>query len=140
MKKTLSVRGDGICMVKTKDRGRGIVAERNFKKGDIIEVAPVVVIRESEKKYIKKTELFNYYFDCGTDSKKAAICLGLGSIYNHSWTPNAMYRYREKDEVLVFTAIKSIKKGEEICTSYNGDARDKSAYKFRKNGRMVDAE
>ncbi|MEK7631014.1 MAG: SET domain-containing protein [Patescibacteria group bacterium] len=140
MKKNLLVQGIGIRIQKTKDRGRGIIAERNFKKGDVIEVAPVIVMSAAEKEYIKKTELFNHYFDWGTDSKKAAICLGLGSIYNHSWTPNAKYVYREKDEVLIFTAIKPIKKGEEICTSYNGDAADKSPYRFRKNGKMVDAQ
>ncbi|MEK7649434.1 MAG: SET domain-containing protein-lysine N-methyltransferase [Patescibacteria group bacterium] len=140
MKKNFSIRGEGIRVQKTKDRGRGIIAERNFKKGDVIMINPVVVIPESEKELIKKTELFNYYFDWGARSKKAAICLGLGSICNHSWTPNAKYVYREKDEMLVFVAIKPIKRGEEICISYNGDAADKSPYYFRKNGRMVNAK
>ncbi len=140
MNKNIFIKGVNISVQKIKDRGRGVVANRNFKKGDIIETAPVVVISASEKRYIKKTELFNYYFDWGPKSKMAAICLGYGSIYNHSWTPNAEYIYREKDEVLVFRAIKPIKNGDEICTSYNGDAADKSPYKFRKNGRMLDAE
>jgi len=137
MKKGLSVDGIGIRVQKTPGKGRGVIALRNFKKGDIIERAPVIVLSEKDKKLIEKTELFNHYFDWGRGSKKAAISLGWGSIYNHSWQPNAEYIHEEKNETLVFRAIRPIKKGEEICTTYNGDVKDISPYFFRRKGKLV---
>jgi uncharacterized protein len=134
---TLKIQIKGICVKKTHDKGRGVFALKNFKKGETIEQAPVIVLSAKEKKIIMNTELFNHYFNWGKSSRCAVISMGYGSIYNHSWKPNAKYVTKEKDSLLIFKAIKDIKKGEEICTSYNGDAKDKTPYFFRKNGKLV---
>ena len=53
--------------------------------------------------------------------------LGFGSLYNHSYEPNAKYVRRVSKRVVEFVAIKDIKKGQEITVNYNfGDPDDKS--------------
>lgn len=71
---------------------------------------------------------YYFYFGRGQKSKSAlAIALGYGSIYNHSYEPNATYVKKPPEKVIDFIAIRNIKKGEEITVNYNfGNPDDKS--------------
>ena len=71
--------------------GKGIFATRDIKTGELIEVSPVLVSCKDEWKYLKKTILFNYCFTWGEDYEQIAIALGYGSLFNHSYTPNATF-------------------------------------------------
>jgi SET domain-containing protein len=46
-------------------RGRGIFATKNIKKGTVIEISPVIVLTEKERKTIEETLLFHYVFEWG---------------------------------------------------------------------------
>src|SRR5438552_285271 len=100
-------------------KGRGVVAQRTFYAGEIIERPPVIVIPADEAPLIRDTRLAHYYFEWGDDCKQAAIALGYGSLYNHSYAPNARYEFREEDDCLEFIALKEIQPGEEITINYN---------------------
>jgi SET domain-containing protein len=50
----------------------------------------------------------------------SAICLGNGSIYNHSIKPNSEYIKDFDNSIIRFIALKDIKVGEEILVNYNG--------------------
>lgn len=114
-----------IAKSKIKNAGRGVFAARGFKQGDIIERCPVLVFPRKDYLLVKRTELRNYYFMWGKST--SAICFGYGSIYNHSYEPNATYRKRIREKAIDFIAIKSIKRGEEIIVNYNyGKPKDKS--------------
>lgn len=107
--------------------GRGIFASNNIKAGEAIEICPVIEIPTSEVGSLKKTLLFNYYFTWGKGEEKRAICLGFGSLYNHSYDPNATYMKHLENETIHFNAIKDIQKDEEITVNYNhGNPNDKS--------------
>lgn len=110
--------------------GRGVFASKNIKKDDVIEVCPVIVLREEETPDLKKTQLNNYYFRWGKDMKNhhiAAICLGYGSLYNHSYSPNATYHKLIDKHCIEFVAIKDIAINEEITVNYNnGNPNDRS--------------
>jgi SET domain-containing protein len=71
--------------------------------------------------------LANYVFEWGRGT--VALALGFGSIYNHSYSPNARY-----DDVgrltKVYTALRDILPGEEITINYNGDENDLSPVGF----------
>src|SRR5690242_8740348 len=77
-----------IIIKNTEKYGRGIFATRNIKKGEYIEIAPVIVIPYAEWKPMRGSILSNYIFRWDEDK---AIALGYGSLYNHSYTPNARY-------------------------------------------------
>ena len=100
-------------------KGRGVVAGRMFRAGETIERPPVIVISADESPLIRDTRLAHYHFEWGPDCRQTAIALGYGSLYNHSYTPNARYEFRESEECLEFVALREISPGEEITINYN---------------------
>ncbi len=133
-----------LAKSKVPEAGRGVFAAIIIKKGEIIEHCPVIETPVKDYQYLRKTELRNYYFlwnkvkPRGNDlwgksskfkirNKRAAITLGYGSLYNHSYNPNATYKKKFKEKTIDFIAIRSIKKGEEITVNYNlGDPTNQS--------------
>jgi uncharacterized protein len=98
-------------------KGRGVFAGKGFKKGEIIEACPVIVLPGKDIPHIEKTELSWYYFLW--DDELAAIALGYGSLYNHSHTPNSEIDIDHQNHVIVFKALGDIRKGEEITHDYD---------------------
>ena len=105
--------------------GRGVFAVAEIVDGEVIETCPVVVLLANDYEHLKATELRNYYFMW--EEAQAAIFLGYGSLYNHSYEPNATYTKNIGEGTIIFTAIKGIGEGEEITVNYNfGNPDDKS--------------
>ena len=100
-------------------KGRGVVARRDFRAGDLIERAPVIAIPAEQVPLIKQTRLGSYYFEWGDDCTQGAIALGHSSLYNHSYEPNARYETREAEDVIEIFALRDIASGEEITINYN---------------------
>ncbi|MFX0098774.1 MAG: SET domain-containing protein [Candidatus Hodarchaeota archaeon] len=100
-------------------KGRGVFCSKPIKKGEVIEISPIILIPEADIPLIKKTMLYNYYFEC--DTGEIAIALGYASIYNHSFEPNAKYLKDEDKQTIKITAIQDIQKDEEITMNYNGN-------------------
>jgi uncharacterized protein len=116
-----------IIVKNTGKYGRGIFALRNIKKGELIEVAHVIVIPITEWKLIRKSILSNYVFRWGEDK---ALALGYGSLYNHSYTPNARYITNLENQSIDFYAREDMQAGEEITVNYHGDPMDQSSLWF----------
>lgn len=114
-----------IIVRRVRNRGRGVFALKDFKTGEIIESCPVLPLNTKERKYCEKT-LLNHYIYPWRSTRGAAVVLGYGSIYNHSFTPNADWKQNFKTGCMVYRAIKPIKKDEEILVNYNGEPDDKS--------------
>jgi hypothetical protein len=74
-----------------------------------------------------RSVLLDYGFEWGDD--KLAIALGYGSIYNHSYRPNA--KVITGRLALIFIAIRNINPGIEITHNYNGSPRSRSSVGFR---------
>ena len=110
---------------KIKNAGRGVFASVDIRKGEVIEVCPILIFRETDTDLVMKTRLGSYVY--AYDKSGSMFALGYGSLYNHSITPNATYElleYPEKteqDSELIITAIKSIGKNEEIYFDYGND-------------------
>jgi len=97
--------------------GRGVFARELIRKNEIIEECPVLVVPRKDYSILKKTILHDYYFMWGKVT--CGICLGFGSMYNHSYKPNATYKKDIRKHIIRFVAISDIKKGEEITVNYN---------------------
>lgn len=110
---------------KTPNKGRGVFALQDFDEGEIIESCPVINITPDERKRLEKT-IFNYYIYPWRSTRSGSLALGYGSIYNHSFNPNADWKQNFKTNSMVYRAIKPIKKGEEILVNYNGEPDDKT--------------
>jgi hypothetical protein len=119
---------DSIAVKRIKGKGRGVFARRRIGKGEVIEKVPMIVLSAREfEEDLCGTSLANYCFAWG--SNRVALALGYGSIYNHSYSPNARY-----DDVgpqtKLFSALRDIEPGEEITVNYNGKPRSRSAVWF----------
>lgn len=114
---------------KSQIHGKGIFATEDIPRGKIIEICDVIRLSANDTKIIDKTSLYDYYFGWG---KCSAIALGNGSLYNHSYEPNAKYKKDFPKGKLLFVSIKHIKKGEEITVNYNGDPKIKERVWFDK--------
>jgi uncharacterized protein len=110
--------------------GLGVFARVDIKKGEVIEEAPVIVIPDEQLADLTKTDLLEYYFAWGKGFKGAAVVWGYGSLFNHSYTPNAKYNKDIENNLIKFVAIKSIKADEEILVNYNGHPKDKTKLWF----------
>lgn len=111
-------------------RGRGVFTTKTLRKGEIIEVSPVIVLTEQERKTIEKTLLFHYVFEWGNDKKKACVALGYVSMYNHNYTANCEYEMDYKKREMTIKTVRDVKKGEELFVNYNADPNDKTKVWF----------
>ncbi len=116
----------GLEIGQVPKKGRGVFASRNFKKGEIIETAPVIVLRTEDSALCEKTLLDTYLFGW-TSNKDGALVLGYGSLYNHSFHPNAIYEQDYKNKCMIYIAYKNIRKGDEILINYNKDPEDRNS-------------
>ncbi len=106
--------------------GRGVFAGKSFKEDELIEECPMIVMQPGSIQYLDKTELENYYFEWTDEYDRPAIALGYGSLYNHSYTPNAYFDQDFKKNVVRIYAFRDIPVDEEITFNYNGDPEDKT--------------
>ncbi len=104
---------------------RGVFANSEIKVGDVIERCPVIEIPEHELKSLEESILITYLYFFGEKKQKALVALGFGSIYNHSYTPNAVYKIKVKEKIIEFICTKKIKKDEEILVNYIQGNNDK---------------
>lgn len=111
-------------------KGRGVFALRPIRANELIERAPVIVIPREQGAFIEQTDLQYYWYDWRKDLDDAAFVLGFGSIYNHSYRPNARYARRFEENVMDYLAIRDIAEGEEVCINYNGVVDDLSEVWF----------
>lgn len=102
-------------------KGRGIVAGRRFAEGELIERIPVIVIPADEWELVGESVISAFCFNWGDDTEATAIALGHGSLFNHSYQPNAFAQLRMRQRLIEFVALRDIDEGEEITINYNGD-------------------
>ena len=113
----------------TKGKGRGVFARRLICDGEVIERVPVLVLPVGETKSNSgTTRMGDYCFEWGRGT--VAVALGYGSLYNHSYKPNARYD-DESGQTKVFRAIRDIAPGEEIVVNYNGEPGDETPVWFK---------
>ena len=104
-----------LTVKKTKYRGRGIFANRNFKKGEkILDIKGKIITLEQLKKLGKYALAHHLQLN-------ENICIGpskdLDDLINHSCDPNAGIKIRGKKAILI--SIRNIKRGEEITCDYS---------------------
>lgn len=104
--------------------GRGVFARVPLMEGECVEVCPVVPLERRDRARLRRTELVNYYFLWGERRDGAAIALGFGSLYNHSYEPNLRYEKHTKEALMAFYALRDIAEGEELTINYNGTPED----------------
>ncbi len=105
-------------------KGRGVFTLRTIPKGEIFERSPIIEIPEEQIININNTIFYDYYFKWGENKKAGAIALGYGSLFNHSFQPNAQSVRNLEDMTIDFYALRQISEGEEITINYIGNNND----------------
>jgi SET domain-containing protein len=121
----------GIEIKQSPLHGRGVFATQRIKPGAVIEIAPLILLETADKEFLQTTSLFSYYFLIDNEDTPAALGLGNSSLYNHSYSANAVYTISLKDACLVIKACKEIKPGDEITLNYNGKPDDTTHVYFQ---------
>ena len=104
---------------KTKNKGIGLFAAEDIKKGTIVHIDENFLDREFSRKFVKKCkpllrEFIVKYGDYNSSSDSWSLSCDDARFMNHSETPNILWDSKKK----TMFAIKSIKKGEEIVCDY----------------------
>jgi SET domain-containing protein len=123
------IQSDLVEVKRVQGKGRGVFARRPIRKGEVIERVPMLVLPVGEDEDAPGWDgLEGYCFVWGR--RTLALALGYGSLYNHSYRPNARYEDVGR-QVKVFTALRDIAPGEEITVNYNGEPQDDSPVGFK---------
>ena len=118
-----------VCVKTTEHRGLGVFARRPIPAHTVIERVPVLVFPTKFLWHPDGTSpLADYVF--AWDEQQVALALGFGSLYNHSFSPNARYEDWGRNKKR-FIAITDIAAGEEITINYNGAPADASPVDFQ---------
>lgn len=126
---TPGIRPGDLYMASSVRHGRGIFAARDFAPGTIVEICPVIVIPVAQRTAVDTTVLFDHCYDWDGG---AGLALGFGSLYNHSYEPNAYYRKHIDRSLVIVTALKAITEDEEITINYRGDPADQTPVWYEK--------
>ena len=120
----------GLFIAHSEGRGRGVFTAHEVRKGDLIEVAPLVIIPKKEIENIHATKLHDYYFLWPQPEGSACIALGYASLYNHNFTPNAQIIMDIEKQEFEITCIRSIDAGDEIFVDYLDGGKEISTLWF----------
>lgn len=113
-----------LVIAPSENRGRGVFTTEKIHAGTVVEISPVLVLSEDERKEVEKTTLFNYIFEWGEGMKGACVAWGYVSIYNHSYQANCVYEMDFEEETIQVRAVRDIERGEELFINYNATPDD----------------
>jgi uncharacterized protein len=113
-----------LFIAPTSAMGRGVFTSENIEEGTIIEISPVIVMSNEERKLLDQTLLHDYIFEWGGKKEQCCMALGYVPVYNHSYKSNCEYEMDFESRNISIKAVRFIKAGEELFINYNGNWND----------------
>lgn len=103
--------------------GRGIIAERDIKRGEIITNCELLVLSPEDTVKVNETDLKWYTFTFNAETRQDCLVMGDGEIFNHDDDANTLYGLIDWNgrKLMRFQASRDIKKGEQLFIDYNSD-------------------
>ena len=129
--------GDGRPPVRVSSvpgKGRGVVATRRIAEAEVILRDPVLVIPGEEWGHLQHTVISRYCFSWHDERDDSAIVLGVGSLLNHSYQPNACAYTSRRERVIEIVALRDIEAHEEVTINYNPECDALRPMDFRVRG------
>lgn len=106
-------------------KGRGIITPLPIPAHTHLETSPVLILSQLESRdYLLPSALRHYTYNwpitlpSGKVSVTQAVVFGLGSLFNHSRRPNVGWRRDVERECVVYSTLREVQAGEELCISY----------------------
>ena len=105
--------------------GRGIIAERDIKKGEVITNCELLVLSPEDTVKVNETDLKWYTFTFNIDTKQDCLVMGDGEIFNHDDDANTLYGLIDWNgrKLMRFQACRDIKRGEQLFIDYGADVK-----------------
>lgn len=119
-------------------KGRGVFASRAISAGEVVEVAPTIVLTAPWRPL--PVRLKHYAFAWGNMTKgprAVALAMGYGGMYNHANPANLRYEAITDGNYMRYIAVRDIAADEEMTINYNagdGGATSTSDNWFKANG------
>lgn len=105
--------------------GRGVIAERDIKLGEVITNCELLVLSKSDTCLVNQTELQYYTFVFDAANNLDCLVLGDGEIFNHDDNANTLYGLIDWNgrKLMRFQASRDINKGEQLFINYGADTQ-----------------
>ena len=104
--------------------GRGVYTSSGIEAGTVVEMSPVIVMTNDDRKLLDKTLLHDYIFEWGKKGAQCCMALGYVPMYNHSYKSNCEYEMDFDNDLISIKTVRYIKEGEELFINYNGEWND----------------
>jgi len=103
-------------------KGRGVFAVVPIQKGTVIDISPVLVFSQEEyEKHARHTVVDHYTYQW--TNGHMALALGLGSLFNHSQTPNVGFIRDSLALCIRYITLSDIAPGDELSISYGSASK-----------------
>ena len=105
--------------------GRGIIAERDIKRGEVITNCELLVLSPEDTVKVNETDLKWYTFTFNAETSQDCLVMGDGEIFNHDDDANVLYGLIEFNgrKLMRFQACRDIKRGEQLFIDYGADVK-----------------
>ena len=112
-------------------KGRGLLAGRSFRRDEVVDLAPVIVIPARQAGVVGQTVIARFTFAWDEKTGSVALALGRVSLLNHSYMPNVAAEKQMASRSIRFYALRDICPGEELTINYHGDPTCRDPMDFR---------
>ncbi len=103
---------------------RGVLAARDFRKGELIEKCPLILIPIKQEAALKQTTLGSYHYEW--NNSHHALVLGYAGLCNHAYRPNVAFHIDYRNRSINYRTLTRIQQGEELTVNYNGWTDDET--------------
>ncbi len=111
-----------LFIAPTSEMGRGVFTSEDLTADTIIEISPVIVMDQSDRRLLDQTLLHDYIFEWG--GQRCCMALGYIPLYNHSYSSNCEYEMDFDAETMTIKTVRPVRAGEELFINYNGNWND----------------
>jgi SET domain-containing protein len=124
---------DPVFVAPSPKHGLGVFATSDIPAGQVVHVAPVILLGAADLELIDETPLRGLVYGwTGDEPGMCAFALGLGSLFNHAAEPNCVYHRVDAGDVsihtgathlfdaLTYTTVREVEEGEELTIDYSG--------------------
>lgn len=119
-----------LFVANTGGRGRGVFSSEYIEAGTVVEMSPVIIMSNEERKLLDQTLLHDYIFEWGYESDRCCMALGYVPLYNHSYTSNCEYEMDFENALISIRTVRPVQAGEELSINYNGEWNDEKPLWF----------
>lgn len=120
-----------LFIAPTTSMGRGVFTSEDIAAGVVIELSPVLVMSNEDRKLIDQTLLHDYIFEWDVEKNTCCMALGYVPIYNHSYQSNCEYEMDIENQLISIKTVSSVNAGEELFINYNGNWNDTNPLWFQ---------